>query len=289
MGKMVVAAPAKLNLSLDIVGRREDGYHLLQTVMQSVSIYDIVTLEECREEGITLSCPALSGLPVEKNIAYRAADAFFCATGLTPRLKITVDKQIPWGAGLGGGSADGAGVLWGLRRMYRPEMPLETLCEIGLSVGADVPFCLLGGTALAEGIGEVLSPLPLFLSCYFVVVKPPMGIETAKAYAAYDGLEVVKHPDTQGLINAIRQGNPTQAASLFFNVLQAVTNVPEWPVLCRIAKETGGTQPVMTGSGSAFFSLHTDPVAAEACCAQIKAAGIQAFVCTPVAHGPMKI
>lgn len=289
MRRMVVAAPAKLNLSLDIVGRRADGYHLLQTVMQSISIYDTVTLEESREEGMTLSCPALSSLPMEKNIAYRAADAFFRATGLTPRLKITVEKQIPWGAGLGGGSADGAGVLWGLRRMYQPEMPLETLCEIGLSVGADVPFCLLGGTALAEGIGEVLSPLPPFSSCYFVVAKPSMGIETAKAYAAFDAMQSVKHPHTRGLINAIGQGNCTQAAALFFNVLQAVTNVPEWPALCRIAEETGGTRPVMTGSGSAFFSMYRDLAAAESCCAQIKTAGMQAFVCTPIAHGPMEI
>ena len=179
MKRLTVPAPAKLNLSLDIVGVREDGYHLLRMIMQTIDLCDQIVLERADEISLTCNLPEL---PCdERNLAVRAAHAFFERTGLPGGVRMTLDKNIPHGAGMGGGSADAAAVLKGLNELCGTDLSQQELCEIGLRLGADVPFCIVGGTQLAEGVGERLTPLPPLPDCFLLVAKPEQGVSTPEA------------------------------------------------------------------------------------------------------------
>ena len=197
---------AKINLSIDVTCRRSDGYHDLKSIMQSVSLYDIITLK-VGEAGIKIT-NSLPFLPCDsRNIAYKAAMLFYDEAGILPEIGIDIQKNIPVGAGLGGGSSNAATVLLALNKIYSYPLSFETLIEIGKACGADVPFCMKGGTCLAEGIGDLLTPLPNMPDCSILLVKPSFSISTKAIFQALDLKNNTAHPDTAGIIKAIENNN----------------------------------------------------------------------------------
>ena len=250
--------PAKINLALDILGRREDGYHEIETVMQTVSIFDELTLRRREERGITLST-SLPFLPLDgRNLAYRAASAFFEAVGIADYgVEIQVKKRIPVGAGMGGGSVDAAGVLLGLNRLYRTNLSFEQLCEIGRTLGSDVPFCLLsGGAALCSGVGDQMRQIAGMPPCTLVIAKPKTGLSTALVYQKYDEMPERQASYCGKLLRAM-EGDLVPAAEACGNALEEVAEqmVPMIRVLCDELVQNGAIKAVMTGSGSAVFGI----------------------------------
>lgn len=257
MERYAQAAPAKVNLALDILGRRPDGYHEMRMVMQTVSLCDTVTLEEAGE-GFALLAQGLA-LPEGKTLEQRAAEAFFAALGRpVPGLRVTLEKRTPAYAGLGGGSADVAALLRLLRERYAPDMPQAALEAVGGRIGSDMPFCVRGGTALAEGRGEVLTDLPPLPDCRFVLCKPDFDLPTGPMFARlrFDG--TLPHPDVEGMAAALGRGDLEGAAKRAGNLFEAVLEPAERREIERI-KETllrqGALAAAMSGSGPAVFGL----------------------------------
>jgi 4-diphosphocytidyl-2-C-methyl-D-erythritol kinase len=278
--QVTVHAPAKINLTLDIVGVREDGYHLLESIFQSVSIYDTVTAEKA--DGITLDAPGCD-CPVEKNTAYKAAKAFFDATGIEGGVHLTVTKRIPQQAGMGGGSADAAGVLVALNTLYETDLSRETLCEIGLTVGADVPFCVMGGTAYVTGIGERLLPLPPLPECYIVIAQPQEGISTKEAYAAVDNATITRRPDNQSAIACLFAGDLEGVCAQAVNVFEVATELEGVKDIRRRMEAFSPLCSQMTGSGSVVFAIFDNREDAGACLADLKKDYPTATICQPCA------
>ena len=257
---LVLQAPAKINLSLDILRRRKDGYHDLCMVMQQISLCDLVHIRILPEPGIRLSTNA-DFLPVNhQNIAWKAAELLGTKSGINlsdSGVELIIDKRIPVSAGLAGGSADAAAVLKGLNQLWRLGMSLGELQKFGLELGADVPYCLQGGTALAEGIGEQLTPLKMAKDLWVVLVKPPVSISTKEVYNRFKPEEVKKRPDTISLINAMSRFDLTAMADAMANVLESVTieTVPEINEIKRKMLEYNAFASFMTGSGPTVFGL----------------------------------
>lgn len=263
-GGAAMNAPAKINLALEILGKRPDGFHDLRMVMQSVKLYDTVTLRET-DSGFTLR--AGFDPEGEKSLEERAAEAFFAALGRPmPGLEITVEKRIPAYAGLGGGSADMAALLRLLRERYAPGLSQEELEAIGLSVGSDVPFCLRRGTCLAEGRGERLTALPPLSDCWIVLCKPDFDLSTPRMFALADGAAITRRPDFSGLTAALERGDLEGAARRLCNVFEEVL-----PMECRRAVECrkeallsrGALGAAMSGSGPTVFGLFKNRETAE--------------------------
>ena len=271
-------APAKINLTLDVVGRREDGYHLLESIFQSVSLYDTVTAEKA--DSIMLDAPACD-CPVEKNTAYKAAVAFFRYTGIAGGAKLTLTKRIPQQAGMGGGSADAAGVLVALNALYEAGLTEEQLCEIGLTVGADVPFCVVGGTAFVTGIGEGLRPLPLLPDCAIVVAQPAEGISTKEAYAAVDNAEILHRPDNAEAIACLYAGDLVGVCAQAVNVFEVATQLEGVRDIRRRMEAYSPLCSRMTGSGSCVFAVFADEEAAARCLDDLRQDLATAFLCRP--------
>lgn len=274
-------ACAKLNLSLDVTGRRADGYHLLSMVCQTVTLSDTLAFER-RPGGLRVMCPGAQGIPDGPgNLVYRAAEAFFRETGETDQsVTIIVTKRIPSQAGLGGGSADAAAALRGLCRLYRRPLSYERLCVLALGIGADVPFCIQGGTALAEGIGERLTPLPEMPACTIVLCKPQVGISTAEAYRKIDAAEAMPGARyTPGVLRALESGNLDALSASLGNRFADVLHVPEVDALQKGLLAAGALGACMTGSGSAVFGLFREEAVARRAAAQLAQNGTQAFVC----------
>ena len=225
-----VQARAKINLTLDVTGRREDGYHTVQMVMQSVALHDTirvaVTQGERKPRGILLTCN-LPYLPVdERNLAYRAAELFYQETDALPgTCEIHIEKRIPMAAGLAGGSSDAAAVLRALAALHNVCLTDDELCAMGLKLGADVPYCLRGGTMLAEGIGEELTALSPMPHCWVVLCKPPFAVSTKDAYREMDEVSIRQRPDTKGMIRALEKGDYHGVASRLSNVMELVTAI----------------------------------------------------------------
>lgn len=276
-------AYAKINLSLDIVGKRADGYHLLRTVMQSVSLYDTVSAEKSGE--IFLSCET-PGLPLdEKNTAVKAARVFFSETGLSGGVRLRMEKRIPMQAGLGGGSADAAAVLHLLNRLYETGFSVKELCRMGEKVGADVPFCVFGGTALAEGIGETLRRLEPMPPCEIVIVRPETGVSTAEAYAEIDRRErsELVPETTEAMLRALAGGSVREIGHTLFNAFDFVSASDDRDAIKAKMCRMGALGVCMSGSGSAVFGLFGagDPQAEE--CRRVLARQYgTAFLCRPV-------
>lgn len=256
---MEIQAFAKLNLTLDILGKREDGYHDLRMVMQSITLADTLTLEENRGEGLRVSAN-LRFLPTgEKNLAAAAALRFWEALGREPEdLDIRIEKRIPVCAGMAGGSSDAAAVLRALnQRSGEPFSPKE-LARLGERVGSDVPYCVLGGTALAEGRGEVLTPLPPLPRCWVVACKPDFPISTPELFAQADRVKLRRRPDTAGLVAALEAGDLGGVARRMYNVFEDVlparlyTRVAE---IKNILIQCGALGANMSGSGPTAFGL----------------------------------
>ena len=247
-------AYAKINLSLDIVGVRDDGYHLIKTVMQSISLHDVVSVEKTAG-GITVSCDDPAVPCDERNIVYKCAKRFFERIGNGFGVHIDIQKNIPSQAGLGGGSADGAAVLVLLNKLCNDTLSTKELCEIGVSVGADIPFCIVGGCVLCEGIGEVLTPIESKLELNLCIVKPEFSVSTAEAYRAFDNAEISCRPDTDAVIKALECGDKTVLADNLVNVLEMDGRIDK--IKSRLVK-SGAMAACMSGSGSAVFGILKD-------------------------------
>jgi 4-diphosphocytidyl-2C-methyl-D-erythritol kinase len=273
-------AYAKINLTLDIAGKKTDGYHLLRMVMQSVSLCDRLTLTQ-GAPGIRLRCGRADVPCDESNTVYKAAAAFFAYSGKLSCIDITIEKNIPSQAGLGGGSADAAAALHALNALYHTGYSVETLCKIGLQAGADVPFCVLGGTALAEGIGERLTALPPLPHCFLVICKPPVGVNTKRAYALADSLRVAGM-NTEPMLEAIRSGSLSAAASALGNDFERVVRLKDVESIKQVLCLAGALGACMTGSGSAVYGIFEEKSAAAACKAELAEEYAEVFLCEPV-------
>lgn len=250
-------ALAKINLGLDVLGRRENGYHDVRMIMQTIYLYDNVTLEKTEEEGITLTTN-LFYLPNNKNnIAYQAADMLMREFHLSGGIRIHLDKHIPVSAGLAGGSSNAAAVLVGMNIMYDLGLSQKELMERGVTLGADVPYCVMRGTVLAEGIGEILTPLAPIPKCYILIAKPGISVSTKMVYEKLDSGEIKAHPDIDAIIEGLRAQDIRKVASSMGNVLEQVT-VEAYPVIEAIKdamKEQGALNAMMSGSGPTVFGI----------------------------------
>lgn len=257
MNSILLKARGKINLTLDVVGKRENGYHDLRMIMQTINLYDTLFIRKIKIPGVRLTAN-YSWLPTnEKNIAYRAAQLFFEESNINAGVAIELTKRIPVAAGLGGGSADAAATLIGLNRLFNAGYSVQKLMDMGLKLGADVPFCILRGTMLAEGIGEVLTPLPSMPSISVVLVKPPISVSTASVYNNLDISTINVHPNTEAMIEAIKQRKLQSIAQHMVNVLEGVT-IPMHPVISEYKEELikhGAVGAMMSGSGSTVFGL----------------------------------
>ena len=281
MRESVERAYAKLNLSLDVTGRRADGYHDLAMLMQTVSLCDELRLR-FREDGQVRAGSNLRFIPSdERNLAVRAALRYLEAVGDPGRgLQIELRKQIPVGAGMAGGSADAAAVLRALNRIYENRLNRRELEELAQQIGSDVAFCVAGGTALAEGRGEKLTDLPDLPDCSFVICKPSFSISTPELYKKLDSAPVRIHPDTPGLLTAVRAGDLSALCRRMYNVFEEIDDrrlrtVAELKSRLLDHRAMGA---MMTGTGSAVFGVFRRPEEAEAACAALR--GTVPFCCT---------
>lgn len=281
MNSITVTAPAKINLMLDVTGKRPDGYHTLLTIMQSISLADTVYLKLNDSGEITVDCKGAPLNSVTDNIAYKAAKAFYEHTKIScAGLHIKIDKQIPLQAGLGGGSADGAAVLVGLNKLLGTSCSNDELCEIGASLGADVPFCIVGGTKLCRGIGEEISYAPPLESCFIVIAKGAGGISTKEAYGKIDSLSARSAADI-----SLYNGSIASVKKVGGNIFEEVTDCSEVSAVKEILLQHGADYAAMSGSGSAVFGLFRDRQAAPKCCKALKLDGFFADVCIPLSYG----
>ena len=280
MKKLEIHAAAKINLFLDILGRLDNGYHSLCMLMQSVSLYDRVTLEKTEGGGLAFVCDDAS-LPTDAgNLAVKGARAFLDAAGITDAcVCIRLEKQIPKAAGLAGGSADAAAVIAGLDRLYETNFSTARLCEIGLRVGSDVPFCLTGGTMLAQNTGEILSPLPPLAPCSILIAKPAQDVSTAAAYSAFDAAEKIHRPNTLQMLDAAARGDFARICRYSANVFEQVVEVPQRVEIKRIMRGCGAVLAQMSGSGPSIFGLFKNPQNAKNCTTQLEALEVETFFC----------
>lgn len=260
MDKLELKALAKINLGLDVLGRRENGYHDVRMVMQTIHLYDDVILEKTKEPGIHLETN-LSYLPVdENNIAYKAAKLLQDEFEITEGIRIRLKKYIPVAAGMAGGSTNAAAVLFGMNRMYGLGLTEQQLKDRGVKLGADVPYCIMRGTVLAEGIGEILTPLPSMPKCYVLIAKPGISVSTKIVYEKFDALKDVEHPDIDRLMLGLENGKLAEVASSMGNVLEGVT-IDLYPVIeniKQVMKQEGALNAMMSGSGPTVFGIFED-------------------------------
>lgn len=269
---MKIKAYAKINISLDIVGKREsDGYHLLKMIMQNIDLYDEISIEK-QKKDITISCNK-SYVPTDsRNLAYKAASLFKETYNIEDGVHIDIVKNIPVSAGLAGGSTDAAAVLKLMNKIFKVNASNEELMELGLKLGADIPYCINGGTALCEGIGEKITSLPAFKDKILVLVKPSFGVSTKEVYKAFDLDKVRVHPKTENLIEAMEQDNLYYVASNMKNLLENVT-LRKHNILIRIKEEMnryGAVGSMMSGSGPSVFAFFDDMLKAQRCYEKMK-------------------
>lgn len=265
MNQVELKALAKINLGLDVLGRRENGYHDVRMVMQSIYLYDDVKIEKTAAPGIEVRSN-LKFLPTgDGNIAYKAAQVLQEEFGIEEGIRITLNKHIPVAAGLAGGSSNAAAVLFGMNRLFHLGLSQKELMERGVRLGADVPYCIMRGTVLAEGIGEELSVLPAMPKCTVLIAKPPISVSTKVVYEALDSKEIEVHPDIDGIIEGLKEGSLRKVASCMGNVLEDVT-IPMHPVIEEIKqemKDAGALNAMMSGSGPTVFGLFENRGAAR--------------------------
>ena len=256
MKRITCKCPAKLNLCLDVTGKRSDGYHDLKMIMQSINLFDIVTVEISSGDGIEIYTDKINIPCDETNTCYKAAKAFYDKLGAKRTVKITIEKNIPSGAGMGGGSSDAAGVLRTLNKLEEAPFSVEELKVLGKTVGADVPFCVEGGSFLCEGIGEIMTPIVPMENVYAVVTKPEFSVSTAWVYKNLK-LEEVSHPDVDKLIVCLEKGDYKSFEKYSGNVLESVITkkYPEIENMKKKMTEFGAVYSLMTGSGPTVFGI----------------------------------
>lgn len=259
MNRIQMKALAKVNLGLDVIRRREDGYHEVKMIMQTVRLYDRIILEKT-QKGISMETN-LSFLPVnEQNIAYRAAKMLMDEFHIQSGLHIKIDKHIPVAAGMAGGSTDGAAVLYGVNKIFELGLTKRQLMERGVKLGADVPYCIMRGTVLSEGIGEILTPVSSLPDCHILIAKPPVSVSTKHVYENLKLDKIEKHPDIDGMIEALRMEDLHGVTQRMENVLETVT-IPEHPEIQQIKElmiKEGALNALMSGSGPTVFGIFDD-------------------------------
>ena len=272
MDHINLKARAKINITLDVTGVRDDGYHELKMIMQTVELYDGVYIKKIEKPIIKLKSN-LEWLPKdERNLAYRAAALIREKYGIKEGVYIELRKAIPVAAGLAGGSSDCASVLYGMNKLFDLGISRKTLAEIGLTLGSDVPYCLMRGTALAEGRGEILTRLPSCPKAWVVLAKPPMGLSTAAVYKAIDRAKEIYHPNTEAVIEAIKDNDLHRMARNLSNVLETVS-MEMCPMVGEIKRrfmETGAIGSLMSGSGPTVYGLFESRKIAQSSAETIK-------------------
>lgn len=262
MKSLAVKSYAKINITLDVLGKRDDGYHELKMIMQTVSLHDILTIAT-KPHGITVNSN-LEFLPTdENNLAYKAAVHFFRESGISGGADIFISKRIPVAAGLAGGSGNAAAVLKGLNKIYGGVFSNERLREIGLNIGSDVPYCIEGGTMLAEGRGEILTPIAPMRETYFVLATPRMAVSTKKVFAKLDAESLTEHPDTDGVINAIKNRDIHETAIRMYNVLETAMRHPIVNKIKSQMIDLNALGTVMSGSGPTVIGIFRTEEAAK--------------------------
>ncbi len=287
---MKVKAAAKINLMLDILKRLENGYHSLFMIMQSVDLFDVVTVDKNNENKIIIECDK-DGVPCnEKNIAYKCAMKFFEYCNINDNgVTIKIEKNIPMAAGVAGGSADGAAVIYCLNKVFNTNLSQKELCEIGNKVGADIPFSLTGGTAVTLGTGNVIAPVKDLPECYIVLCKPEQDVSTPEAYAEFDALNRVRHLDRVSMIDAVSNADYEKICSLCGNVFEQAVEVPKRPHIKGIMRKSGADACCMSGSGPTVFGLFSDESKASECYNKLKAKYNQVYICKPVKNGIVEL
>ena len=270
-----VSANAKINLTLDIVGTNEKGYHLIDSVFQSVSLADKIIIKKA--QGLNVLMPD-SGVKCEDNIVYLAAQRFFEKTKILPCVSIEIEKNIPMSAGLGGGSCDAAVTLLALNKMFCFHLNDNELHEIALSLGADVPFALKGGTMRATGIGEKLEALSPMPECCFVLIKKGTKPSTGQMYARLDALNNLKHPDTDGAVSAINEGDIKELSKKMDNVFAALWDLKP---ICDLIKSTNPLTVTLSGSGPTAIAVYENEGNAKKATEILNKEKIECYLCTP--------
>lgn len=271
MNEYQMKAYAKINLGLDVMGKLENGYHEVKMVMQTVGIYDELSFERT-EAGIVVTTDC-GELPTdEDNLVYKAAKLMIETYGIQGGIRIHLKKNIPIAAGMAGGSTDAAATMKGINRLYDLDCSLRELMELGVKIGADVPYCVMGGTALAEGIGEKLTALPAAPECYLLVAKPDINVSTQYVYEHLDAEGIGEHPDIDGMVQAIEEGSLQGILNRLGNVLETVT-IKAYPVIDTIKsrmRELGAVGSLMSGSGPTVFGIFLEEAKAQEAYDKIK-------------------
>ena len=284
MNQVKIKAMAKVNLGLDVLRRRENGYHDVKMVMQTVDLYDELTFTKEDNEVIRITTN-VGELPLnEDNLIYKAANLIFDKAGKKYGVSIHLDKNIPIAAGMAGGSTDAAATLLALNELFGFGYNKEELAEIGVKIGADVPYCIHGGTCLSEGIGEILTKLPDAPDCYIVIAKPPIGVSTKYVYENLHIETVKDHPDMDGMVEAIQSGSLSGVTAKMGNVLETVTikKYPEIAAMKNCLLENGAENALMSGSGPTVFGIFTKKETADKALMELNKTGLvkQGFVTT---------
>ena len=272
MKKIKLKAYGKINLGLDVLGKRDDGYHDLDMVMQSVDVYDNITITKNKTGEITVKSNTSNIPNDESNLAYKAAKLLISEFKIQKGVDIEIEKNIPISGGMAGGSTDCAAVLKGMNKLFKLRLSEKELMDRGVKLGADVPFCIMGKTARAEGIGEVLTPIPNKMKGYIVLAKPPISVSTGFVYGRIDEVEVKNKPDTEAMIKALKKKDLKGLADSICNVLEEVT-IPDYPIVQEIKDKlmaNGALNAMMTGSGPTVFGLFDDKKKATAAVDSLK-------------------
>ena len=281
MDSIRLKARAKINLGLDVLGKREDGYHEVRMVMQTIGIYDRLILTKIPEEEIRITSN-LAFLPVnENNLIYKAIKLLKDEYHFPGGVSVDLNKFIPVAAGMAGGSADAAAVLVGMNELYGAHLSMSELCALGAKIGADVPFALMGGTCRVQGVGDFLKALPPVPECWFTVVMPDYGVSTPEAFAAYDRVGSSIHPDCGAQEAAIRAGDLDALCAAAGNALEECSGAKDTGAIKALLREHGAVTALMTGSGAAVFGIFRDKGAARAAAQAAKRRWKQVYVAQP--------
>lgn len=287
MNQMRLKALAKINLGLDVLRRKEDGYHEVKMIMQTINLHDQIHMKKIEEDEIKIRTNLYYLPNNENNLAYKAAKMLKDEFNLPGGVSINLKKVIPVAAGMAGGSSDAAAVLFGMNKMYGLKLSMQELMDRGVKLGADVPYCIMRGTALAEGIGEKLTKLPAMPKCHILIAKPPINVSTKFVYENLhaNDLKPEDHPPVDTQIEALKEGNLEKLVANMGNVLERVT-VPEYPVIDEIKKmmmDHGALGSMMSGSGPTVFGIFTSYTKAKEAYEKIEQSGLskQIYLTTP--------
>lgn len=269
---MRLRALAKINLGLDVIGKREDGYHEVRMIMQTINMYDQLEIEKKDEPGISITTN-LPFIPTdERNLVYKAAKLLMDEFDIQEGITVELQKFIPVAAGMAGGSSDAAATMVGMNRLFNLGLTVKEMMKRAVAIGADVPYCLLRGTALAEGIGEQLRPLPPCPNCYVLIGKPAISVSTKMVYEKLDSAQIEHHPDIDRILEGLQWHNLNKISEYMGNVLEKVT-IAQYPIIEEIKnhmKEHGAVNAMMSGSGPTVFGLFDDKDTAEHACEALR-------------------